>query len=159
MLKYYSSDIYITEIPDEISLGYYFTGCPIHCAGCHSSDLWDDKNLTHSKLLTPDIMDKDILSNANYITNILFFGGDWDQESLFILVKHISDNHPKYAISLYTGLELSEIDEKILSLLNYIKTGPYIQSKGGLKSKTTNQRLYRLDKGEIKEDLTHMFWV
>ena len=40
---------------------------------------------------------------------------------------------------------------------DYIKTGPYIASLGGLKSRTTNQRLYRVT-GETLEDITSRFW-
>ena len=40
---------------------------------------------------------------------------------------------------------------------DYVKLGPYIESLGGLKSSTTNQRLYKRV-GETWEDITSSFW-
>ena len=52
MLKYlYTKEIFL-EVPSEISLGVSITGCTIHCYGCHSRELWEDKGnpLTIEKL-------------------------------------------------------------------------------------------------------------
>ena len=43
-----------------------------------------------------------------------------------------------------------------VSHFQYIKLGPYIESLGGLKSETTNQRLYHIENG-IMEDITYRF--
>ena len=40
---------------------------------------------------------------------------------------------------------------------DYVKTGPYIEALGGLKSPKTNQRLFRV-KEEALEDITSRFW-
>ena len=40
---------------------------------------------------------------------------------------------------------------------DYIKLGPYIESLGGLKSPTTNQRLYKRE-GDCWKDITATFW-
>ena len=53
---------------------------------------------------------------------------------------------------LYTGL--LEVDEKIRSQLDYLKTGPYIESLGGLQKKTTNQIFIDVKTGE---NLNHYF--
>ena len=52
MLKYlYTKEVFL-EVPSEISLGVSITGCTIHCYGCHSRELWEDKGnpLTIEKL-------------------------------------------------------------------------------------------------------------
>ncbi|WP_231731034.1 4Fe-4S cluster-binding domain-containing protein [Lacimicrobium alkaliphilum] len=48
------------EVPDEVSLAFTITGCPLACAGCHSRDTWDpDKGrrlaMPHSKSGLSDI--------------------------------------------------------------------------------------------------------
>ena len=40
---------------------------------------------------------------------------------------------------------------------DYVKLGPYIESLGGLKSPTTNQRLYKRV-GDEWQDITSSFW-
>ena len=40
--------------------------------------------------------------------------------------------------------------------LDYVKVGPYIESKGPLPSPDTNQRMYRIENGELK-DITICF--
>ncbi len=40
---------------------------------------------------------------------------------------------------------------------DYVKLGPYIESLGGLKSPTTNQRLYKRV-GDSWQDITSIFW-
>ena len=40
-MKYLYYQVYTKEIPDEISLGFSITGCPIHCPECHSPHTWD----------------------------------------------------------------------------------------------------------------------
>ncbi len=48
---------------------------------------------------------------------------------------------------------------KDISLTNfqYIKLGEYKEKYGSLKSRTTNQRLYKINNNKL-EDITHMFW-
>lgn len=67
----------------------------------------------------------------------------------------------------YSGRQ--ELPKNIdISKFNYIKLGPYIEELGGLKSPTTNQRLYEVkmckeldEKGNPiygLEDITEVFW-
>ena len=45
-----------------------------------------------------------------------------------------------------------------LKNFDYIKIGPYIEKLGGLKQKTTNQKLYKILPDGKKEDITFRFW-
>ena len=162
MFRYHSTNIYLIEIPDEISLGYYIAGCPKHCKNCHTPEVWDDDpNLDSYPVLTLDIIFDEIEKNHMLISNILFFGGDWNEtllRSYFRSIKETVNNNdlPEISTSLYTGKELSELEPATLQLLDYVKVGPYKEELGGLQSKTTNQRLYKLDRGEIEKDLTYL---
>jgi anaerobic ribonucleoside-triphosphate reductase activating protein len=46
---------------------------------------------------------------------------------------------------------------KSFSSFDYVKVGSYQPSRGGLKSRTTNQRLYRNQNGN-PVDITAKFW-
>lgn len=141
-------DVVFQEVPGEISLAFSCTGCPIHCPKCHSKFLWDAD-------LGEEFTDGYFLEWAerysSAVTCALFYGGEWDKEWLKGKLKLAKDIGLKTA--LYTGLD--EVDEDIKSLLDYLKTGPYREERGGLRSKTTNQRMLDLAKGE---DITQKFF-
>ncbi len=80
-------------------------------------------------------------------------GGDNDTKEVERLCAHI---HERWGLKTawYSGRTKMPTDK--LSL-NYIKLGGYIPKLGALKSRTTNQRMYRLD-GETYTDITSKFW-
>ena len=148
MLNYYDYDIYLTEIPHEISLGFSITGCPLRCKGCQWEVLWDrDKG----EPLTLDVF-SGICSKNREASCILFFGGEWDFH-LMALLKFAKENHPRFNLALYSGQELSFFeDTEYMKLLDYLKVGQYVEELGGLQSPSTNQRLFRLEDGKIAEE-------
>lgn len=155
MLNYADYSICLVEIPDEISLGISFSGCPRHCTGCHSPHLWDIADektweLTESKLLR-------FVDQYQYITCVLFLGGDWDQDSLYKYVTLLKDKRPNLKVALYSGSDsLESVSESILTQLDYIKIGSYKATLGGLTSPITNQRLYKRE-GTRLVDITNKF--
>jgi len=146
-MRYLSHQIVFREIPNEISLSYLVTGCPLRCLGCHSADAW---NATVGDELSKSKFFEHLEKYANWITCVLFLGGEWESEYLLSLLKIAHDVGLKTA--LYTGLD--QIDINILSNLDYIKTGPYVRHLGGLSSSKTNQKLINLRTGEV---LNHYF--
>lgn len=151
MLKYYYHNILTKEIPDELSLGIFFTGCNINCPDCHSPHLWED---------TGDILNEESLSNLiasnNYISCILFMGGEWKDESLFKLASTI--NKKEYKLALYSGHDLDYcLKLQTTSLLDYLKVGHYDPLLGGLDYPSTNQKLYKINNEQL-EDITYKFW-
>ena len=154
MLKFLNYGVYVKEVPDELSLGFTFVGCPIHCEGCHSKHTWNE-NHPEAKELTIDLFDK-IVQEQEDITCVLFFGGDWEPNELDEFVKRSHELGKKTA--LYSGYSLKELlDTYLYNDLDYLKIGAYVQSLGGLSSHITNQRLLKLDHGKILADLTHKF--
>lgn len=159
MLKYLNSEVTFQEIPDEITLCINISNCPCHCKGCHSSYLAEDigTELTTHSLLK-------LLKKNKGITCVAMMGGDSEPQEVEYfseLVKNIAGL--RYA--WYSGRQ--ELPKNIdISKFNYIKLGPYIEELGGLKSTTTNQRLYEvkmcgeLDENPIYrlEDITNVFW-
>ena len=151
MLRFYNYDIVFQEIPDEVTLAVNLTGCPVRCPGCHSPHLWEDAGET---------LDEDRLGSiaAGYrgeIGCIALMGGDADPASVERLCAFIKDGLGLRSAwwsgrqALPKGVDLAHYD--------YIKTGPYVASLGGLKRRTTNQRLYRVVGGRL-EDITFRFW-
>jgi anaerobic ribonucleoside-triphosphate reductase activating protein len=162
MLKYVDTKVVFQEIPDEITLAINISNCPCHCKGCHSSYLAED-------IGTP--LDEDslveLLLNNKGITCIAFMGGDSDPEYinwLASIMRDMNDSEPgnwaDVKIAWYSGRqELSpDID---LRNFDYIKLGPYIEEKGPLSSRTTNQVMLQIDNScgrSIVKDITSRFW-
>lgn len=156
MLKYLNSQIYLTEIPDEISLGISVLGCNIHCPDCHSKHTWDINCKNAGIPLTYEEIDRLIKTNP-FITCILFFGGEWDLEYLENIIKYIRKNY-KLKVALYSGQDARFFRKTTVSqLLDYLKVGSFVNSLGGLRSPTTNQRLYWII-SPLWVDITKRFW-
>ncbi len=144
MLKYYNYDIVCQEIPDEVTLAVNITGCPNHCAGCHSPWLWEDTGDVLCEALDFSGLDKIVGKYATCITCVCFMGGDNSPEEVAACARRVRERWPALKTGWYSGRQtLAEgVDAKDF---NYIKLGPYIASLGGLRSPGTNQKLYRVE--------------
>ena len=151
MLRYQSYRVTFAEIPDEITLCIEIAGCKLHCPGCHSPWLWEDKGTE----LTVAELQRLVNENPG-ITCVCLMGGDQqDVANLYW------DSKLGIALAWYTGLNLDDIKVD-LTTFNYLKVGPYIAERGPLNKRTTNQRLYRVDFNDVGiirlEDITSKFW-
>lgn len=138
MLKYLYKAVVFSEIPSEISLGVSLSGCTIHCDGCHSPELWQDKGTP----LTIEEVDK-LLDKNKGVTTLLLMGGEHDIDSLTHIFQH---TYNKIKNAWYCGLDdIPEDKRGILQYLDYLKIGSYKKELGGLSNPNTNQRLYCLE--------------
>lgn len=157
MLKYLYTKQIFSEIPGEITLGISISGCQIHCNGCHSRELWEDKGTQ----LTRKRLESLIIDNQG-ITCLLLLGGEHDIENLINLFYYVSVTFPKIKTAWYCGLDMIPKDkEEILDYLDYVKTGHFDINLGGLDSKDTNQKLYEIKHtpmGNELNDITYKFW-
>ena len=150
MIKYYNAMVVFEEIPDEITLAINITNCPCHCIGCHSKFLWEDSGTQLSKSELDELIKKN-----DGITCVCFMGGDSEPKTVNLLAEYIQ-NAKNLKVGWYSGMdELS--DEIKVENFDYIKIGHYDYELGGLNDKTTNQRLYKVNEGEL-EDITYKFW-
>ena len=153
MLKYVDTLVSFQEIPDEISLCINISNCPNNCPGCHSSYLKDDIGipLTYVELMH-------LLSQNQGISCVCFMGGDKEPWEVQRLAQRVKEERLKAA--WYSGK--SEIPEDIrLVNFDYVKLGPYMEEKGPLNSRTTNQVMYKIDHVADKPfvvDITSRFW-
>ena len=157
MLRYLTYQVLPNEIPGELSLGISLLGCPIHCKGCHSPEVWDVNSRGKGKELTPRELDA-LICAQNGVSCVLFMGGDWNPYDLNRLILEASTGL-EMPCALYSGQELYDLQRDVdLKGLTYLKWGPYIESLGGLQSRTTNQQIWKLKRGVPVENLNHYFW-
>ena len=148
MLKVASFDIVFQEIPGEVTLALNLSNCPCHCPGCHSQHLAEDIG----EPLTAELLDGLIARYGAMITCVAFMGGDAEPDEVANWAAYVKGHGLKTA--WYSGRTNYP---KNPSVLDFLKLGPYIESLGGLKSETTNQRLYKRV-GDGWEDITASFW-
>ena len=169
-MQFIYNGILLQEVPDEISIGFTILGCPRHCKGCHSKKYWDTNLIKNSiqgeSFITSEIYK--IVYNSAMIehkdaTCICFFGGDWEINNFLFNVFNFkyttswSDKIVKpikYKLAWYTGLKYEEIPKIAFDLFDYIKVGEFDEKLGNLKSRETNQRMYR----KCFVDITKKFW-
>lgn len=130
------------EVPDEVSLAFTITGCPLRCQGCHSQDSWDPRiGIALNKLMFEGYLDR----YQGLVSCILFFGGEWNPEAL--IEKLLIAKTMGLKTCLYTGKE--KVPQKIVRQLDFIKTGAWQSTRGGLEKSTTNQRFTELKTGNL----------
>ena len=101
---------------------------------------------------------------GSQITCVCFMGGDQDPKYVLQMaeyVKQSASSNLQLAIKTawYSGRPSAPTDyDEDLTRLDFVKFGPYIEALGGLKSPTTNQRLYK-QVGEGWEDITPQFYT
>ena len=149
MLKYYNYDIVFQEIPDEVTLAVNLTNCPHRCVGCHSPHLREDIG----DVLNDRTLDSLLKKYGQQITCVCFMGGDGQANDVETLAKHLRQ-HSKLKVAWYSGNAMLPHNAQ---LFDYVKVGGYKPELGGLRSRTTNQRLYRYTNGH-SEDITSRFW-
>ena len=151
MLKYLDTKVTFAEVPDEVTLCINITGCKNNCKGCHSSYLAEDVG----KVLTLDVLEYLIKKNQG-ITCVSFMGGDNDIVRIDGLAEFVRKCFPSLKVAWYSGRD--ELSEHIyISNFDYIKLGHYDEECGPLNNPNTNQRMYKISKGELI-DITNRFW-
>ena len=135
------------EVPNEISLCFSITGCKVGCKGCHSTELWHENN---GMSLTNTNFTLWLKKYQGLISCVVFFGGEWQPKALIEKLL-IAKNHG-LKTCLYSGEK--HIDINISQHLNFLKTGAWHETLGGLDSPTTNQVFRDVISGE---KLNHLF--
>jgi anaerobic ribonucleoside-triphosphate reductase activating protein len=159
MLKIASYDIVFQEVPGETTLALNISGCPNRCPGCHSPHLWTDMGEPLTSMLLADLVRR----YRTGITCVCFMGGDGEPQTVFRLAEQVHEAGLRTA--WYSGRAFSPLAEEGLpsgwsegsGALDFVKTGPYVEACGGLRSPSTNQRFYRRRGEGAWEDATFLF--
>lgn len=152
MLKYVETAVTFSEIPDEITLCINITGCKNGCKNCHSSYLAEDIGDPLNKTALSKL-----LENNKGVSCVSFMGGDSNPIQIIALASWVK-THTNLKVAWYSGRqELNDSVKRQLRWFDYIKLGPYIEEFGPLNSKTTNQRMYKVENSALI-DITYKFW-
>ncbi|MCP1660368.1 anaerobic ribonucleoside-triphosphate reductase activating protein [Neisseria perflava] len=146
-LRFTTEQIVWQEVPNEVSLAFLFSGCPLRCPGCHSADTW---KVGIGKELTREYLQGRLKRYRGLISCVLFMGGEWQPEALRAMLEAVKAAGLKTC--LYTGLERRELEalsDGLVPLLDYLKTGRWQADLGGLDSPATNQKLVNVHTGEV----------
>lgn len=149
MLKYVETLVTFTEVPDEISLCLNISNCPCRCYHCFEPWLAQDIG----ELLTLEEM-LNLIDRHQGISCVCFMGGDGDHEELYNLCNKLKRLYPQLKLAMYSGRD--EMDPLLASVLDYYKIGPFVQEKGPLSFKTTNQIFYKKENNQWA-DITYKF--
>ena len=152
MLHYVDTDIVFQEIPDEVTLAVNLSGCPCRCPGCHSKHLWGEGG----EVLDGEAVECMLKALRQEVTCLSLMGGDAQPAEVDRLAGWLRKRHPKLHIAWWSGRSLLS-PQVSLNNFDYIKLGPYLAHLGPLKSRSTNQRLYRVVGGCL-HDITSHFW-
>jgi anaerobic ribonucleoside-triphosphate reductase activating protein len=148
MIKFVSRRIVFQEVPDEVSLAYSLSLCPGTCDGCHSPELRQDTG----EELTNEVLEQDLAKFKDYITCVLFMGGDNNPKRIVELAGLVKCMGIKVAV--YSG---RRCPRELLSCryLDYVKMGPYIKALGGISTFGSNQKMYKLSNFDLI-DISHI---
>ena len=150
MVKYVDTLVTFSEIPDEITLCINISNCPCKCPGCHSSYLAQDIG---EPLTVMDIAR--LLKQNKGVSCICFMGGDASPKTINSMATWVKSSYPDLKVAWYSGS--TYLSTKIqMSNFDYIKLGPYIEELGPLDNPNTNQRMYKIENGEMI-DVTNRF--
>ncbi len=135
------------SIPSHVSVFYTIGNCKCHCRGCHSEYLWDTNEQPAGMTLDEmiEFAEKQIDEGANAI---VLMGGTNNGIPDDIFVKVVRELSLIAPLCVYSGLPKdAPIHDRLLkeTMITWLKTGEYDESKGGLNTRGTNQRFYRKD--------------
>lgn len=146
-MRYINHSVVLQEVPNEVSLCFTISGCPLRCDGCHSSYTWKG---SIGKDLSISVFHNIIEDYIGLCSCVVFMGGEWEEEHLIKLLDEAL--HMGFSTCLYTGLD--EISSDIKSKLTYLKLGKWNKELGGLNNPSTNQRFIEIKTGNV---LNHLF--
>lgn len=149
----------------------FVSGCRNHCKGCFQPETWNFKN---GNVFDRQAEDEIIRSLApSYIKGLTLLGGDpfepENQEGLIGFVRRVKSECPDKDIWAYTGYILdedlipggkkySEVTDELLSYIDVLVDGPFVEEKKSLSLKfrgSSNQRVIDMNSyrmmGVIKE--------
>ena len=149
-----------------IGVSVYLQGCPIHCPGCHNSEIWDfdgGKEFNFDTVL--DIEDA-LLANGIERSLCILGGEPMADLNLFttvFLVQHIKLHLPDMKIYLWSGYTLEELRDRqnnqidyLLETIDYLIDGPFDINKRDVSlfmRGSTNQRIWDMKTNQIVDNL------
>jgi len=130
----------------------FVQGCPHHCKGCFNPNTWDfDGGMEYTEETTREIIQ---LLNKPGIKGLSILGGEplAQGKELYDILKRIKTAMPDIDIWMWTGYiyeELDPVQKEIVSLVDVLVDGPFIEDKKDIRLKfrgSSNQRIIDIRK-------------
>jgi anaerobic ribonucleoside-triphosphate reductase activating protein len=130
----------------------FVQGCPHHCKGCFNPNTWDfDGGMEYTEETTREIIQ---LLNKPGIKGLSVLGGEplAQGKELYDILKRIKTAMPDIDIWMWTGYiyeELDQVQKEIVSLVDVLVDGPFIEDKKDIRLKfrgSSNQRIIDIRK-------------
>lgn len=132
----------LREVPGNIAVYFSFDCCANRCEGCHSPELQQDSG---ERISLQEMYEKAEYALKKGATAIVLMGIDscsiLTEEGKTLIINVMQSLAP---VCLYTSRTL---EEALHWNTQWIKTGKFIEERGGLDKQTTNQRFYMKDGG------------
>lgn len=147
-----------------VRVSLFVSGCRHHCKGCFNQETWDfDFGMPY----TQETEDKIIsLLAPDYIQGLTLLGGEpfepENQQELVKLLRKVKKEYPEKDIWSYSGYLLdkdlkeggrayTDVTEEMLSYLDVLVDGPFIEAQKDITLKfrgSRNQRVIKLENGK-----------
>ncbi len=140
-----------------VRVSLFVSGCTHHCSGCFNPETWD---FSYGKEFGEEIQEMLMrLLSPSYIAGLSLLGGEpmepGSQRALLPFLQRVKEAYPEKTIWCYTGYlydeELllpsrarCEVTDEILSLLDVLVDGEFVQEQKDISLKfrgSKNQRL------------------
>ncbi len=146
---------------EGVRVTLFVSGCTNHCPGCFQPQTWDFcygqpfTRETEETLLT--------MLEPDYINGLTLLGGEpfepENQRALLPFVQRVKERYPDKTVWCFTGFTLDKLQEsafpkhceatdELLSLIDVLVDGPFVQEKKNLALRfrgSENQRLIDLN--------------
>lgn len=141
------------EVPNEMSLCIYISGCTNRCHNCHYPEL---QIFEYGNILRKSYLPLTELYSS-YATCVCFLGEGANRNEEHTEFKDYCRIANGFGIKtcLYSGRN-TQIEEW-MQIFDYIKLGNYNEKLGPLDKPTTNQRMYKKT-DDFYIDITSEFW-
>lgn len=148
-----------------VRVSLFVSGCRHACKGCFNSEAWDFK---YGNPFDEDIMNEIMTAlEPEYIEGFSVLGGEpfepENRETVLNVIKTVRAKYPDMSIWCYSGflfdvLKETEVSKDILSLIDVLVDGKFVEEQKNLRLKfrgSENQRLIDVKKslaaGEVIE--------
>lgn len=147
-----------------VRVSLFVSGCRHHCKGCFNAETWD---FHYGKPYTKETEDEIIrLLSPDYIQGLTLLGGEpfepENQRELIRLLRRVRKELPQKDIWSYSGylfdVDLAEggrahteVTQEMLSYLDVLVDGPFIEEQKDITLKfrgSRNQRVIKLENGK-----------
>lgn len=147
-----------------VRVSLFVSGCRHHCKGCFNAETWD---FHYGKPYTEETEDEIIrLLSPDYIQGLTLLGGEpfepENQRELIRLLRRVRKELPQKDIWSYSGYLFdadlaeggrahTEVTQEMLSYLDVLVDGPFIEEQKDITLKfrgSRNQRVIKLENGK-----------